>query len=176
MEWAQETIARLRSLWDEGHSTAEVGRRLGVSKNSVVGKAHRLDLPKRPSPIRKEPTEGSRLHRRRSTPMPAGSVTLPKLACLDTPEPRLPSPPRIKAPRPVRPRRFIEHTAAVVELREKPRVYCRDCQWVESLRVGRTPPIFCDQPAVRGSYCAPHAELVYVRPADRREDEFKIAA
>jgi hypothetical protein len=51
MEWAEETIVRLRTLWDEGLSTAEIGRRLGVSKNAVVGKAHRLDLPARPSPI-----------------------------------------------------------------------------------------------------------------------------
>ncbi len=54
MEWADDTITRLRELWDEGHSTAEIGRRLGVSKNAVVGKAHRLDLPARPSPIRRE--------------------------------------------------------------------------------------------------------------------------
>ena len=55
MEWADDTIIRLRELWSEGHSTAEIGRRLGVSKNAVVGKAHRLDLPPRPSPIRREP-------------------------------------------------------------------------------------------------------------------------
>ena len=54
MEWSEETIVRLRSLWSEGHSTAEIGRRLGVSKNAVVGKAHRLDLPARPSPIRRD--------------------------------------------------------------------------------------------------------------------------
>ncbi|MBN8899967.1 MAG: GcrA cell cycle regulator, partial [Rhodospirillales bacterium] len=51
MDWSDETIARLRDLWAEGHSTAEIGRRLGVSKNAVVGKAHRLDLPARPSPV-----------------------------------------------------------------------------------------------------------------------------
>jgi GcrA cell cycle regulator len=73
MEWAEETIVRLRTLWDEGLSTAEIGRRLGVSKNAVVGKAHRLDLPARPSPIRRDgsgggaprrsaPRRGIRLH------------------------------------------------------------------------------------------------------------------
>jgi len=54
MEWAEETIVRLRELWDEGHSTAQIALRLGVSKNAVVGKAHRLDLPARPSPIKRE--------------------------------------------------------------------------------------------------------------------------
>ena len=53
MEWTEDTILRLRELWSEGLSTAEIGRRLGMSKNAVVGKAHRLDLPSRPSPIRR---------------------------------------------------------------------------------------------------------------------------
>jgi len=48
MEWNDEVIIQLRALWDEGHSTAEIGRRLGVTKNAIVGKAHRLDLPARP--------------------------------------------------------------------------------------------------------------------------------
>ncbi len=53
MEWNEETISRLRNLWQEGHSTAEIGRRMSITKNAVVGKAHRLTLPPRPSPIRK---------------------------------------------------------------------------------------------------------------------------
>ncbi len=50
-DWNDEAITRLRTLWDEGHATAEIGRRMGITKNAVVGKAHRLDLPERPSPI-----------------------------------------------------------------------------------------------------------------------------
>lgn len=52
MEWTDETIARLRDLWSQGLSTAEIGRQLSITKNAVVGKAHRLGLPPRPSPIR----------------------------------------------------------------------------------------------------------------------------
>ena len=37
--------ARLAELWMEGHSTAEIGRRLGVSKNAVVSRTHRIDPP-----------------------------------------------------------------------------------------------------------------------------------
>ncbi len=58
MEWNDETIGRLRMLWSDGHSTAEIGRRLGVSKNAIVGKAHRLELPARPSPIRRDGSLG----------------------------------------------------------------------------------------------------------------------
>ncbi|MBB2200450.1 GcrA family cell cycle regulator [Gluconacetobacter tumulisoli] len=53
MEWTEETIARLRELWQQGLSTAEIGRQLAVTKNAVVGKAHRLGLQARPSPIRR---------------------------------------------------------------------------------------------------------------------------
>ena len=52
-EWSDEIITRLRTLWSEGYHTSEIGRLLGVSKNAVVGKAHRLDLPRRQSPIGK---------------------------------------------------------------------------------------------------------------------------
>jgi GcrA cell cycle regulator len=36
MEWNEEAILRLRTLWAEGHSTAKIGRRMAVSKNAVA--------------------------------------------------------------------------------------------------------------------------------------------
>ena len=51
-DWNDDNIRRLETLWAEGHSTAEIGRRMGVTNNAIVGKAHRLRLPARPSPIR----------------------------------------------------------------------------------------------------------------------------
>jgi GcrA cell cycle regulator len=42
--WTPERIALLKLLWDEGVTTAEIGRRIGVSKNAVVGKGHRIGL------------------------------------------------------------------------------------------------------------------------------------
>jgi GcrA cell cycle regulator len=31
-EWTDDTIPELRQLWSEGHSTAEIGRRMGMTK------------------------------------------------------------------------------------------------------------------------------------------------
>ncbi len=77
MDWPTELESRLRHLWDDkALSTAAIGRRLGVSKNAVVGKAKRLGLPNRPSPIK--PSEKPREVR----PLRAGAVTLPPLASL----------------------------------------------------------------------------------------------
>lgn len=71
-EWPPERIEQLRALWAEGLSTAEIGRRMGCGKNAIVGKAHRLFLPPRPSPIKRsaEPKASAVLRAR---------VTLPPL-------------------------------------------------------------------------------------------------
>ena len=50
--WTPERDDELLGLWDEGHSTSEIGRRMGITKNAVIGRAHRLRLPARPSPIK----------------------------------------------------------------------------------------------------------------------------
>jgi GcrA cell cycle regulator len=52
-DWPPEDIARLRELWATGMSTAKIGQAMGRTKSAVVGKAHRLDLPGRKSPIKK---------------------------------------------------------------------------------------------------------------------------
>ena len=61
MSWTSKLVADLVRLWKEGASTAEIGRRLGLSKNAVVGKAHRLGLPQRPSPIKRRSATVTRL-------------------------------------------------------------------------------------------------------------------
>ena len=61
--WPQERIDRLIELWPTGLSASRIGERLGVSKSAVVGKAHRLDLPGRESPIRRELTEEQKAER-----------------------------------------------------------------------------------------------------------------
>ena len=55
IDWTPDRVKTLMALWAEGISTLEIGRRLGVTKNSVVGKVHRLGLPKRQSPINSTP-------------------------------------------------------------------------------------------------------------------------
>ena len=42
--WTPERIEILVRLWEEGVTTAEIGRRIGVTKNAVIGKVHRIGL------------------------------------------------------------------------------------------------------------------------------------
>lgn len=54
-EWTPERTAALIALWGEELSTSEIGRRLGITKNAVIGKVHRLGLPKRRQSPKAEP-------------------------------------------------------------------------------------------------------------------------
>jgi GcrA cell cycle regulator len=146
MEWTDEAIAKLRTLWAEGHSTAEIGRRLNISKNAVVGKAHRLNLPPRPSPIRRHEGESTP---RPSTPKRAQGPTLPPLsASMGSPVPVL----RAVMPTP----KFSQRATP--------------CCWPIG-EPGKPSFHFCNANSVAGKpYCEEHASVAYVRVRDRRED------
>lgn len=60
-EWTPLRIGALMAYWTEGLTTSEIGLKLGVTKNAVVGKVHRLGLPKRQSPIRAKP-KAAKIH------------------------------------------------------------------------------------------------------------------
>lgn len=51
-KWTNEMIEQLKDLWDQGCSAGEISKKLNISKNAIIGKAHRLKLPSRPSPIK----------------------------------------------------------------------------------------------------------------------------
>ena len=69
MSWNEENVGRLRELWDQGLPTAQIGKLLGFTKNAVVGKAHRIGLERRPSPIRRTSVKPDR-KKARSPVMP----------------------------------------------------------------------------------------------------------
>jgi GcrA cell cycle regulator len=86
IDWTPDRVKTLMALWAEGIPTLEIGRRLGVTKNSVVGKVHRLGLPKRQSPINSlprtprvsKPTAPVRI-RQQTVPISADMVKMEKL-------------------------------------------------------------------------------------------------
>jgi GcrA cell cycle regulator len=53
MAWTEQQITDLRLLWSQGKSASEIAKKLGnMTRNAVIGKAHRLGLNARPSPIK----------------------------------------------------------------------------------------------------------------------------
>ena len=73
MSWTEERIDRLKAMWTEGATASQIADELGgVSRNAVIGKAHRLGLEARPSPVK--PGE------EKETPKKAAKAAAPKAA------------------------------------------------------------------------------------------------
>ncbi|SFG30328.1 GcrA cell cycle regulator [Novosphingobium sp. CF614] len=53
MSWTDERIEKLTKMWEGGATASQIADELGgVSRNAVIGKAHRLGLKARPSPVK----------------------------------------------------------------------------------------------------------------------------
>jgi len=172
MEWNDEIIVRLRALWMEGFSTAEIGRRIGVSKNAVVGKAHRLGLDARPSPIRRSglseatprPPAPRRVIGPTLPPLPAGAAEPAALRMAAEPVATA-VPPPARAPQPAAP--AVAGPVRPVPARPVRRLAC--CWPIGE--PGTSSFRFCDDEATPGKpYCGQHAALAYVKVRDRREE------
>lgn len=132
-EWPPEKAAELRRLWDDEHSTAEIGRLMGISKGSVIGKAARIGLTARANP--------SKPRVPRTIPiLPSQAPIVAMFAEALKPEPKAPKPKRDYGP----------ITSGVV-------IKCRWPMWPEQ------PPLtFCGDPSLRGRpYCADHCARAY---------------
>jgi GcrA cell cycle regulator len=85
-DWTDAAIIRLKELWQAEKSMQAIARELGCTKDCIMGKAHRLDLPPRPSPIIRYAGDDG------PAPKPArmvrqGESTLPPIIC-DAPPPQ----------------------------------------------------------------------------------------
>lgn len=76
MTWHPDRIAELTARWNRGETTPEIAKHLGVSKNAIIGKAHRLKLKGRPSPIIRGGRTPKRIHRAAPKPPPVAKPTL----------------------------------------------------------------------------------------------------
>lgn len=171
-------IALLRRHWDEGLTTAEIGERVGISKNSVIGFAHRNGFPPRPHPIkvnRELRQQVQELHengasveviaktvRRRPReiryilfgrkPRPQAHYTTPILPAL----PSLAAPVECKTVATIR-------EAKQVELRLP--TSKRSCQFIES---DSKPWKWCCRPALFGkSWCGQHYRVVFTAASQK---------
>ena len=77
MSWTDERIARLTKMWEGGATASLIAEDLGgVSRNAVIGKAHRLGLKARPSPVK--PNDKSEAPAPKAAPAAARAAPTPK--------------------------------------------------------------------------------------------------
>jgi GcrA cell cycle regulator len=89
MSWTEERIEKLTKMWEGGSTASQIAEELGgVSRNAVIGKAHRLGLKARPSPVKANDASEP------AAPKPAKAAAPPPT------EPRVQAPKAAPAPAP----------------------------------------------------------------------------
>lgn len=87
MSWTEERIERLKKMWADGATASQIAEELGgVSRNAVIGKAHRLGLEQRPSPVK--PGE----EKEAKKPAPAAAAPKPVVPKAEIPKPATAAP------------------------------------------------------------------------------------
>lgn len=147
MSWTDERVTLLKKLWGEGKTAAEIAKELGgVTRNAVIGKAHRLKLSNRVSPIQqnKKPVAAPAPAKQQQNNKPSATAT-----------PTVKRKPRVEIP--------IDDDRERIPLTD---LKAGQCRW----------PIgdprdenfgFCGAPSISGlPYCLEHAQIAY-QPATR---------
>jgi GcrA cell cycle regulator len=81
MSWTDERIDRLKDYWSRGMTASQIAEELGgVSRNAVIGKAHRLGLQARPSPVKPNEPEAEA-----AEPIVAAAPEVASIAPADAP-------------------------------------------------------------------------------------------
>lgn len=141
MDWTEDRIEALKALWQAGQTAKQVSLVLGVSRNAVIGKVHRLGLGGRHSPAAPRSVAGQTPRR---IPVRTWTASAPKPAA---------------SPRPMR-RRYVE-SAELPPIAQLLTLGVRSCRWP----IGHPDEAgfgFCGRDrAGAGPYCAHHRQFAY---------------
>ena len=142
MSWTEDRVSLLKKLWGDGHTAAEIAKQLGgVTRNAVIGKAHRLKLSNRVSPIQQNKKPANKNTQRKV-------VEKEKITTSATPKSTTPTTSALKSPSP-------ENLYSLTEL--QPRM----CRW-PSGDPREEDFGFCGERTISGiPYCAEHAKVAY---------------
>lgn len=139
MDWTPKQIAELTRLWSEHIPVRKIAKAMGATPNSIVGKAHRLQLERRASPI--------------ALGMCPGGVTKPKAIRLKAPEPKR----RKLNDAPNHDPGFERRTAYYAGLGQNG----RQCRFIHG-HPGEPDSRVCTERAVKGrSWCPEHCATVF---------------
>ena len=87
MSWTDERTATLKRMWEGGSTASQIAEELGgVSRNAVIGKAHRLGLKSRPSPVKANEKKKA-APAPKPAPKPAAKKAAPKPTAKPAPAP-----------------------------------------------------------------------------------------
>jgi GcrA cell cycle regulator len=200
MSWTEERIERLKKMWHDGATASQIADELGgVSRNAVIGKAHRLGLEQRPSPVRPgEEKEARKAAPTAAAPKPAAPKAEAPHPAASEPTAAAPAqshPPRRSSPEmqyrsigpggfirqgpgdqqppipPAPPRRLVpaKPSPEVADKTSLLELNDRICKWPMG-HPGEPDFHFCGNPANPGfPYCVQHCGVAYQAQLPRRD-------
>ena len=156
MAWTDERIAQLKAGWEGGMTASQIAEQLGegVTRNAVIGKAHRLGLESRPSPVKGGDEAAA------ATPV-AAPATVAAAATPPVIASTAPAAARALVKKPVRSGKAAKTT--LLDLNEK------ICKWPIG-HPGDADFHFCGKPSQAGfPYCTEHCLQAYQAQLPRRD-------
>ena len=155
MSWTDDRIELLKSHWEAGMTASQIAEALGqgVSRNAVIGKAHRLGLEARPSPVKLSEAAAAVIEAvvAAAEGVAEGLSAAPAVTKAPPRRPSRPAPP----PKPAK--------TTLLDLSEKV------CKWPIG-HPGETDFHFCGKPAQASfPYCTEHCAIAYQAQLPRRD-------
>jgi len=171
--WTEADDAALREMWEAGRVASEIGLAMGRSRNSVIGRAHRMLLPARPSPIGQRPPGAAPKPKKRGRPKRADLQRAARIAARRAAAPVNPIPAAPPAfagdPAPVRSTGFLDVSSLDLPRPVTPAggssAGC--CRWPLWGHKERPTHRYCGDPVSHRrdgaprAYCAAHAAVAF---------------
>jgi GcrA cell cycle regulator len=169
MAWTDERIAKLKHGWESGMTATQIAELLGegVTRNAVIGKAHRLGLESRPSPVKaSEAATAGASATSAPAPRPATQPAPSVVATAPAPTAAPPAPVHAPAPpaaRPVKAKSGKQGRTTLLDLNEKV------CKWPIG-HPGDADFHFCGKASQAGfPYCTEHCLVAYQAQVARKD-------
>lgn len=152
--WDDASEAKLATLWSHGISCSEIGRLMSRAKGSIVGKAHRMKLSARPSPIAVCGPDGpKRLRPHHKVDFVPVTTAMALVTSIPAPKPVFVAPVRVALPETV----FLPRAS-------------RQCDFPMWKGSERPTHIYCESESATGrGYCPAHRALTHVKAISRAE-------
>lgn len=170
MAWTDERIAKLKQGWEGGMTATQIAELLGegVTRNAVIGKAHRLGLESRPSPVKA--TDAAPAPARVAAPAtapasaaPPPTAPAPVAASAAPPAPIEAPAPRAPVAKPVTGKGGKQTRTTLLDLNDKV------CKWPIG-HPGEPDFHFCGKGAQAGfPYCTEHCLVAYQAQMPRKD-------
>lgn len=169
MSWTNERVEQLKKLWEEGLSATQIAIQIGgVSRNSVIGKVHRLKLAGRGRGRKQSPKVAPEKSKPKSVPPDAYKPILKRALVAEVPQVQESKPP-VMEPASIETYRLFSNSVVPASRHlDLHKLTERTCKWPEGDPQTESFSFCGNDSGDTGPYCSYHTRLAYQPRGERR--------